>query len=112
MLLKGYIIKTDGKNLIVSGINKNAWNNLDESYWAKGICRRVSKDRATCTIRITIKTVCKKRGVIAMPADMVGCYVKINVKAKKYEFLSGNDSVSVVRGWTLTAVDLDTTKCV
>lgn len=100
--LSGYITELNDKTFILMGIPLSNWNPLNESYWSGGVCRHVSKDKKKCTIRINDATEFIKNGEKVRPADSVGCYVKVVVKLKKYNFTPAPGLQK--QGWVITAV--------
>jgi len=98
--LVGYVINVTNKTIVLTGIDEKKWISLDKSYWAADMCRRVSKNKKTCTIRVNSKTTYIKHGKACGVLDMDGCHVKVIANAKKYVFPSDGSSVT---GWCINA---------
>jgi hypothetical protein len=104
--LTGYVTEAEDKMLTLMGVPETAWRSLHPSYWDAGVCRRVSKDKKKCIIRVTGKTLFIKKNTGMSPFDMIGCYVKVVAVPKKYEFMPLPGVTK--KGWTLTAVKVST----
>jgi hypothetical protein len=104
--LTGYITDADNKLITLMGVPESAWACLHSSYWESDVCRRVSKNKKKCVIRVTDNTKFVKKNKIERPKDMVGCYVKVTAIPKKYEFITHPGVTK--KGWTITALNVCT----
>lgn len=98
LTITGYVREiSDEGEVTIDGCGWAIWSKLSPDHWWAGVRRRVNKDRTSCVVKMYARAECFKDGRCAL-ADLVGCYVEIRAKTRKYLFRADG---AEIKGWTI-----------